>query len=216
MSEVTFYKPLPPIICLTGIDGCGKSTHLKTISRRLAEEKKVTAAFLTVWDISRNKRYQSHSFISDKEAIYRYLATLHGGARMLFIAHALMESLELLLEEKPDVILADGYWYKYLFSESLHGLGVDWLLKAVTGFPEPHKCVLLDIPAERSWARKPGITPYECGMAEPGEKTFLSFQTRLRQEMLRYARGKNWSVISVDRPVNDVADELWKLLKDEV
>lgn len=216
MPEPTFYRPHPPILCLTGIDGCGKSTQLRRLAGRLASERQLKAVILSVWDISRNSRYQSHPFISDKAAIYTYLASLHGGARMTFIVHALLESMELLLEEKPDVILADGYWYKYLFSEHLHGLPIEWLMKTVTGFPPPKRVILLDLPPEKSWERKPLLTPYECGMKKPGKQTFLSFQTKLRDVLIAYFEQNKLPVIEAHHQEDEVTAGVWKIMKDEV
>ena len=216
MSEPEDHRALPPILCLTGIDGCGKSTHLSRLARRLERHKKLRADVLTVWSITRNAHYQNHPFISDRTAIHRYLATLHGGARMLFIAHALMESLDLLTDERVQVVLADGYWYKYLCSERLHGLSLDWLLRTVACLPAPRRTILLDLPPEKAWERKSDVTPYECGMARPCEAAFVTFQSRLRRELRELADAQGWPVIDVDRPEEEVADELWNLIKHEV
>lgn len=199
----------PPLICLTGIDGCGKSTHLKKLSDRLFEQLGKRPPILSVWDISRLTRYHTHPFITDREALYQYLGSLHGGARALFILHALRESLDSILDTNPRLVLVDGYWYKYLLTEILHDDDLEWLLQTTAGFPRPVGTVLLDLSGDTSLKRKPSLTPYECGFAKPGPATFVPFQNRLRSSLLDMARQEHWPVVDVDRPEFAVAEQIW-------
>jgi thymidylate kinase len=219
-----------PFICLTGIDGCGKSRHIQHLKEKLFQDKQLSAEILSVWDITNLDRYHSHPFISDRMAIHRYLATISPPARALFILHALMESLVHLRQGKPRVILAEGYWYKYLFSELLHtrdrtasgklepGIVSDdaFFFRSVSGFPVPDTIILLDVSPEAVWERKPSVTPYECGFKPPSRETFIGFQTRLRTEILAHAAGQGWSRVNADRPWEEVAQDIWKLLHQSV
>ncbi len=200
---------IPPMICLTGIDGCGKSTHLATLSDRLQKHLGEQVPVLNVWDIARQSRYQSHALLADREALYRYLGSLHGGARGLFILHALRESLDSILDSHPKMILVDGYWYKYLLTEILHDPGCEWLYDCTAGFPRPVGTILLDLSAEASLKRKPSLTPYECGFSRPGPETFVPFQNRLRTSLQEMARRERWPIVDVDRPVFAVAEQIW-------
>ncbi|HNV68905.1 MAG TPA: hypothetical protein PKO06_04345 [Candidatus Ozemobacteraceae bacterium] len=200
---------MPPMICLTGIDGCGKSTHLRTLTERLQQHLGEQIPVLSVWDISRLPRYRAHPLIADRETLYQYLGSLHGGARGLFILHALRESLDNILDAHPRLILVDGYWYKYLLTEILHDPGCEWLYDCAVAFPRPIGTVLLDLPAEASFQRKPALTPYECGFARPGPDTFIPFQNRLRAALQEMARRERWPVIDADRPVFAVAEQIW-------
>lgn len=207
-------RTVPPMVCLTGIDGCGKSTHARLLAEHLAE-KGIAVTGLSVWDIARNPRYHHHPFISDREAIHRYLTLLHGGARALFILHALHESLALAGEAgnaASKLILADGYWYKYVFTEHLHGQPLEWLLQVISGFPRPIVTILLDLEPAAAWARKPAVTPYECGFQPPGERAFLDFQVRLRDLFRRRAAVEGWKTVAVDRPISEVAAEIARLV----
>jgi thymidylate kinase len=135
---------------------------------------------------------------------------------MLFIAHSLLESRDLLADEEVDLVLADGYWYKYLCSVRLHGLPEAWLMKTVSCLPVPRLTILFDLAPERSWARKPDVTPYECGMAEPGESSFVDFQTRLRTVLVALGTGRSWPVVDAGRTQDGVAAELWDLVRERV
>ncbi|MBF0502014.1 MAG: hypothetical protein HQM09_17880 [Candidatus Riflebacteria bacterium] len=237
---------LPPIICLTGIDGCGKSTHVRRVenwlagdslinidvspvnqdNERPADNKKNADVFdehtgglsprriatLSVWDITRLSKYHSHPFISDKRAIHEYLGKLSGPARALFILHALHESLEAARQTGATMIIADGYWYKYVFTEYLHGCDLEWLLAAVGAFPKPSITIMLDLPPEASWARKPMVTPYECGFAPPCEDAFLSFQRRLRATLLDRASRDSWSIVPCNRPEAETAEAIHDII----
>ncbi len=202
---------LPALICLTGTDGCGKSTHLKLIADWLSEEFGLPAVPVSVWEITRNPRYHSHPFISDREAIHRYLGSLEKGPRALFVFHALMEALE-RADPKGGILLADGYWYKYAFTEALHGESLEWLQNVAERFPKPSRTILLDLPPGEAWSRKPKVTPYECGFAAPSEKTFLEFQARLRALFLDRAQKEGWDIVPADRPTVETARVLRELL----
>jgi hypothetical protein len=212
----------PPIFCVTGIDGCGKSTHLQLLADRLAATGGGRTAPLSVWEIAHSPRYQVHPFIADRAAVHRYLGTLHRGPRLLFVLHGLLESLELagevapppnpaapsLIATPPSLILANGYWHKYVFTEHLHGEDLDWLRLLCRRFPVPRRTVLLDLSPEAAFERKPGITPYECGFQPPGRDTFVAFQARLRTLFLAEAARAGWPVIDADRPQEQVAADL--------
>ncbi len=85
-------NPSPPLFCLTGIDGCGKSSHIRRLTEWLAETHGERAAHLHVWEIAHHPRYHHHPFITDAAAVHRYLGLLSGGPRTLFIFHGLLES----------------------------------------------------------------------------------------------------------------------------
>ncbi|OIP26601.1 hypothetical protein AUK22_06520 [bacterium CG2_30_54_10] len=206
----------PPILCLTGIDGCGKSTHIRRLGKHLQDRYGILVPQLHVWEISQNPRFKTHPFISDQTAVHKYLGLLHGGPRALFMFHGLLESLELTRMANPKLILANGYWYKYAFTEALHNTGIDWLLAIASCFPPPKLTVMLDLPPESAWKRKPSVTPYECGFQTPGESTFVAFQSRLRNMFLRQAGREGWRIVSADRSENDVSNEIVQLVENEV
>ncbi|RCK79087.1 MAG: Thymidylate kinase [Candidatus Ozemobacter sibiricus] len=206
----------PPLVCLTGIDGCGKSTHIRGLSEWLANTHGRRAAHLHVWEIAHNPRYHHHPFIADPAAVHRYLALLSGGPRALFIFHGLLESLHLVRQARPDLILANGYWYKYAFTEALTGTDPQWLRTFAAVFPRPVVTVLLDLDPALAWSRKSTVTPYECGFQPPSEATFVAFQSRLRASLRDEAAREGWPVVAVDRPPAAVGADLIRILETEV
>ncbi len=202
------------LIAVTGIDGCGKSTHVRRLATRAVAAGGLPLPTLSVWDIARHPRYQHHPFICDRAAVHQYLATLSGGARALFVMHGLLESWALLSPDEQGVVLADGYWYKYVLTEHLHGENLDWLLGVAGRLPTPKYTVLLDLDPAVAWRRKPRVTPYECGFKNPGEVTFIAFQTRLREQLLALAARERWRVVDVDRPEDAVAADLDRIVRE--
>ncbi|NLI74919.1 MAG: hypothetical protein GX442_00595 [Candidatus Riflebacteria bacterium] len=205
-----------PMICLTGIDGCGKSTHIRRLADWLRERHGREAAHLHVWDIAKNPRYHTHPFISDQAAVHRYLGLLGPGPRALFVFHGLLESYRLVTAAHPAVVLANGYWYKYGFTEALHGTDAAWLRGVATIFPRPTVTLMLDLDPRAAWARKPAVTPYECGFQAPSEAAFTGFQDRLRGLLLDQGSREGWHLVPVDRPEDEVAADLQQIIEREV
>jgi thymidylate kinase len=217
MTATARKTPPRAFFCLTGPDGCGKSTHVRRLSAWLQNEQHQKTGVFSVWEIAKNPRYHSHAFISDRRAVNQYLGLLHGGSRALFVFHGLYESYSLAMSEEPAALLADGHWHKYAFTEHLHGEDLEWLKNIAGGFPQPRVTIFLDISPEIAWDRKQGaVTAYECGFASPTREHFLEFQTRLRDLFLREAQEAGWIVLATDRPEDDVADDIKKIVEKEV
>ncbi|MBI3039645.1 hypothetical protein HYY75_11485, partial [bacterium] len=158
-SQESKTRQVPNLICLTGIDGSGKSTHLRRLSKWLEEKHNLKSSPLSVWEIAKNPTYHKHPFISDRNAVHKYLGMLHPTARALFIFHGLFESFDLTKDSIAPIVIADGYWYKYAFTENLQGQDLDWLLAICGRFPKPKLTILLDLDPVDAWQRKPNITP---------------------------------------------------------
>ncbi len=192
------------VICITGIDGCGKTTQIRRLAKWLEESGFPPPPVLSVWEIAKNPRYQNHPFISDRKAVHQYLSQLHGGARALFVFHALLESLALTEGSAGNITLADGFWHKYAFTEHLHGEDIKWLSQVAGRFPRPVLSILLDIEPQAAWKRKPAVTAYECGFQKPSEEDFIVFQTKLRLLFLEISRAESWESVNGERGEEEV------------
>lgn len=201
-------KTTPLLVAVTGPDGSGKSTACSSaMSLLVAKLGPGAVAEVSVWDALRPLPGIQTPFGSRREA-EAYLASLDGPSRTLFIFHALRRSLQLGLASDAQVLLLNGYWYKYAVSELGYGVDEEVVRGAARAFPAPDRVFFLDVDPETAWerrrvstAREPhGSTRYEGGGDEGG---FLAFQRRLRPiwERLSAQESPTWVKISaMDAP----------------
>ena len=173
----------PLVIVVTGPDGSGKSTLCARLREELgsaASPNKV--AQVSVWDAM-----AASGLFADRRAVGAYLDDLDGPPRTLFIFHALSRSIDLALRGGAEVLVVEGYWYKYAVTEIAYGVEERFVEAAASAFPRPALTIRLDVGVEESWDRKGEATAYERGAA--GRKSppapdarsdYIGFQRGLR------------------------------------
>lgn len=160
------------LICITGIDGTGKSTLIKQLSKNLK-----SVAVASIWDIM-DGGVSSFPFKSKKE-IDNYLCELSPDSRLLFFSHALKYSIDIALKSKKKYILLNAYYYKYFATETALGANKKLIKLLITIFPFPQKVILLNLSIENAAKRKTHYSRYECGLARiPTKNKFLIFQKK--------------------------------------
>src|SRR2546423_14804052 len=96
-----------PIVCVSGADGCGKST---LVGGRAAASP--ASRVVTIWDLAADRRAQK--VFSSKAQLQLLLGALQPESRALF----LMSCMKAAMERAPSGLrLVDSYWYKYLANE---------------------------------------------------------------------------------------------------
>ena len=106
------------LIAITGTDGTGKSTLCRNLCAKYSTFKEVS-----IWDA------MSGSLFHSKKDIDEYLCSLSANARLLFLSHALIQALDMAGKSKVEVLLLNGYYYKYFASEL--ALGADLELSLI-------------------------------------------------------------------------------------
>lgn len=144
-------------VCITGIDGSGKTTLIAELARRTG------GRIVTIWDLMKAPDQQAKPLFRSKEDVDGYLKSLRFPARTHFLFHCLSEAVTRASLEKPALIIYDAYWYKYWASEVAMGGDRETALALTRGFPEPELTFFIDLPSDVALARKKQYSGYESG-----------------------------------------------------
>ena len=103
-------------ICITGLDGSGKSTQANLLHKKIPKSK-----IISVWNILKDQEYQAWSIYKTPPDVEKYVMNLYPISRSLFIFHCLIEAYNRALNSDLEYIIFDGYWYKYWAIEKAMG-----------------------------------------------------------------------------------------------
>jgi thymidylate kinase len=189
------------LIAITGPDGTGKSTVCEQITRKLGGVE------VSVWDfLARGAPFRS------KAETLAHVGQLDGPARMRTIIDLLRLSLRMAAEKPGELLVLNGYWYKYAASELAYGVPAATVAAAVADFPVPSCTFFLELAPEEAWRRKGAGSSYERGLmrggrpssSDPGEQ-FVHFQRQIRPHWAALERQHGpWIHVSAAPPVERV------------
>lgn len=179
------------LVCLAGIDGCGKSTQARHLVAALRSRGQRARA-VGVWDLLADPELDTGSFMGTPEQFRGYLSRLGSTARCLFVFHALHESLRRAQSEGGDWLVAVGYWPKYAVVEELLGTPRALVEELARLFPAPERTLWLDLDPSLAAARREAFSRYECGGEEPSPAAFVAFQERCRARLGQLAEAHGW------------------------
>jgi len=145
-------------ICITGLDGSGKSTQVKLLSKKLKDSR-----ISSVWDLITRAEFQEWSVYKMPPDIEKYVMNLSPTARTLFVFHTFQEAYVRAMQSNVEYLIFDGFWYKYLAIEL--AMGCDKALGDFlkTQYQEPDFVFYLNLANESLPIRKPKISHYESG-----------------------------------------------------
>lgn len=167
----------PTIIVIGGTDGVGKSTLVeRLITQQWGAVSSATIKHRSIFDANPHLV----EMIS-KAGLNKYLAHLDPTARFLFCLHAIRQSLTNL--DNSDVVLYDGYWYKYAARELAHGMPAS-LLEAVDSFlPKPKAILHIHLDPAVAATRRESFTLLERGGdAQHQTAAFISYQSKVQSQ----------------------------------
>ncbi len=183
-----FNKMDKKLICITGIDGSGKSTLIKGLLKHFGN-----FYLASIWDLMTSSA-KGLPFKS-KTDIDEFLCSLTPDSRLLFLSHCLKYSMDKAFESSMDNILIDSYYYKYFATEKALGASNQLINSLQVSFPEPSVVIELVLSVEMASQRKTKYSRYECGLhTEPNVSSFISFQHKALAEWRRYNK-TNWHQI---------------------
>jgi thymidylate kinase len=196
------------IVCVTGPDGSGKSTQVKSLARRLRQAGR-SVATSTIWDQLSDPAFDGHRLFERQSDADEYLALLAPTSRMHFLCHAISESMTRALAEHSDVLLLNAYWYKYFATEVAHGGDRSTLRAIAAALPKPDVTFYLRISITETAQRKATFTGYETGLAATrSPEAFASFQPPALAELEALAAELDWTALAGDGAQRDIAERL--------
>ena len=160
-------------ICITGLDGCGKTTQAKLLAEKLSNSR-----IVSVWDLIKRPEFQSWSIYKNPPDVEQYVANLHPVSRSLFIFHAFDAAYRQALNSDAAYLIFDGYWYKYWAVEQAMGAPPDLKDFFRRQYLVPDITFYLDLPLSELVKRKKQISVYEAANQTDKIKTFLDIQNR--------------------------------------
>jgi dTMP kinase len=217
-----------PLIAIEGIDGSGKGTQAQRLVKRL-QEAGLNSALLSF------PRYDKTffggvvgSFLNGK---FGSLDQVHPFLVSLLFAGDRFESRPLLTAAlaRCDVVVLDRYVASNVAHqaakltgnerETLRG-SIEHVEFDLFEMPRPDRVLLLDVtvPVAQKLVAKKGARNYTERAADIQEAD-ANYLGRVREMYLQLAaREPNWSVIGCEgtdglRTVDDVADEIWRIVK---
>jgi thymidylate kinase len=194
---------------VTGPDGSGKTTQIARIGEALSKRGKKKIVAMTIWDMLLDPSTRGRVAFKSPVELDSFLEILTPMARMLFLSHCLYTALDLAVKRKPDIILANGYWYKYWATEVAHGGDAEAMLDLMKVFPEPVLTFCLDISVDEAFTRKAKLSGYETGFgAERTLETFAAFQARARPSLERLAQEKQWIRLDGKEPASALSEAI--------
>lgn len=196
-------------IAITGPDGAGKSTLCKRLVADL-RGRGHKSAISSAWDSLEILNKYSGGGFDNQEQIQDYLMSCESESRIYFMLHSLMRSLEEHRRDGVELLVLDGYWYKYIISEISFGLDRSVFSGLCSLFPKTLATVFLDIKPELALERKGELSQYETSGSKQSKK-FLELQTKqysLWKELIQ--TNQEWTIVSSDQEIDGVYQDLLK------
>jgi thymidylate kinase len=193
-------------LALTGNDGAGKSTQCQLLKDALIE-KGYKVRIVSAWDGLAHMG--SDGLLSTQEGVQKYLMSCDARSRFLFLMHAVSRSFDDGLKSESDILILDGYWFKYALSEGVLGNDPTWIQNVCSGFERPQATFYLRLSPQDSLARKGELSQYET-MGEGGADKFLKIQTKMFELMQDYSKQHEWTQIDAKNSIEVIHQELLK------
>jgi len=195
-------------ICITGLDGSGKSTQVKLLADKLPKSR-----IVSVWDFIVRPEFQEWSIYKMPPDVEKYVVNLSPTARSLFIFHAFHESYVRAMNSDVEYLIFDSYWYKYLAIEEAMGCPKSFSNFLKSQYKEPDFIFYLDLPNKSLPTRKPKISYYESGNKDKIDyKNFINIQKNAKSVIENFLPDKT-ICIDAEMDVKNIADMILTLVK---
>jgi len=184
------------LICLEGIDACGKDTQAQQLVDALPGAETL---HFPVYDSVTGKVLRE---IMQGEEIHP----------LLFQALMTLNRLEALpLLRKPGTLVLNRYWQSGVAYGAADGLDPEGLEALHSVLPVPDLCMLIDVPAEVSMLRRSS----RDDAYETAERVTLARQHYL-DLWARHRADPGWYVVDGTQSVEDVHQQIVELVGDKV
>ena len=191
-------------VVLEGGDGCGKSTQARLLVSRLREAGREVVATREPGATEAGAAIRS-LVLGGGDLDARAEALLIAADRAQHVAEVIRPALG-----RGAVVVSDRYIPSSLAYQGVaRGLGVEEIARLsdwATAGLEPDLVVVFDVPAEDAELRRAG--PEDRMEREPAE-----FRALVNQAYRDLADHFGWILLDGTAPIEEVADEVWKLVR---
>ncbi|MCX8192049.1 MAG: dTMP kinase, partial [Nitrososphaerales archaeon] len=185
-------------IAIEGLDKSGKKTQSEILMKRLKDEG-FQVELISFPDYSTPIGREIRASLTE-ERIYSIRV------RHLLLATNRWERYEDIkgwLQEGKVVIL-NRYSQSNLAYGLANGLSLSWLINLERGLPKAKLVIVIDISPQTSLLR----SKFDRDVHERD----LNFLARVRENYLNLAKRYSWKVIDGERSINDVAEDIWRIV----
>ena len=197
------------LIVLEGPDGSGRSSHIKLLGEWLEWQ----GFAVQTMGLKRSK------LLGDDLNDLGRNNELHQRTRILLYATDFYDQIERSIIpalRAGFIVLADRYTLTLMARATSRGLEADYMEGLYSYVPKPDLRLRLDISPRTAFHRlfsaKQALSHFEYGgdlhLAGSVFESFVSYQTRLREEFTHLGDRMNYRAIRGERPVPEVNDEL--------
>jgi dTMP kinase len=201
-SEGTIHKG-GFLIVLEGIDGSGKTTLAPLVCDRLwpptGRALPLFKKFVDYEDAYTETHLKQLRHVIWDECKPK-VDVMGGEHWALLIASWYAVLQERTLATSDNTLVSDGWYFRNIIKsmEEHEGLDEAWLRTLFAPVRAPDAVVLLDVKPELALRRGRAFDPRESGeRALGGPVDFVTFQSRIRRQLLRMAATENWIVVPV-------------------
>lgn len=188
------------LVSIEGIDGCGKTTHV----RLLAEWLRSRGNKVVVTDEPTDGmigRVLKRALRGELKLPVAAEALLFAADRVQHIAEVIRPALR-----AGKVVITERYYYSSLAYQSARGLSMMWLEGINRAAIKPNLSILIDVPAEAALQRI-----RRSRRLDKFERD-LQLQRQVRVNYLRIARLRGLKVVDGARPVDEVQADIRKIV----
>ncbi|MGN6109750.1 MAG: hypothetical protein ACTHU0_31875 [Kofleriaceae bacterium] len=211
------------LISFEGIDGAGKSLLARGLVERLRDAG-LAAKLLEKKAIPPLTPGSAQRLAHLRDAIWaeEQSEDVLGTHFSLYLLAAWYSAIgRCVSRDAGELAIIDGWYHRVVAKAFLRG-GFDraWLASLFEHIPRPAYTILLDIDPGLSFDRKRTFTASELGHwdgCRSGElrRDFISYQRRVRSELLAAAREHGWVIVAQDgRAPDELLDQICTLLLD--
>ncbi len=194
------------LISFCGLDGCGKSTMIRRLSRDLEWEGLTVVLTKQPTDKMRNRNiFRTYmDEVNHSAYSYRSLSLMAASDRVQHCNHMILPMLE-----EGKVVISDRYYYSCLANLRARGFEKDqWIYEiAREEIPKPDLSFFLDVPVDTAIARVRG---------RPDERDRyidVDLQYRLRDEYRKICAENYGILISTDQEIKQTYAEILDYVK---
>lgn len=187
------------LISFCGLDGCGKTTMIDMLTKRLSEENDVfltkqPTQFVRNSDIFRN--YMDSEEHGDYE--YRSLSLLAASDRVQHVNKVILPQLN-----NSKMVISDRYFYSCLANLRARGYKKDcWIYDVSKAIAKPDVAFFLDVPVDVA------ISRVRSRQEEKDRYIDVELQHRLRQEYIDICNANKGILISTEQSPDETFDKV--------